>query len=172
MPLSGLAAPSPNAGKTMKACHRILPFAALLLLPGCASAGRPVDLPLLQRQVMDTERAFARTMVERDHTAFTRYLAEEAVFFDGENPTAGREAIAAVWRPFFEEATAPFTWDPDRVEVLASGTLALTTGPVYDAEGRVVGRFNSIWRQEAPGRWRVVFDKGSAVCPPTEAAAP
>jgi hypothetical protein len=25
----------------------------------------------------------------------------------------------------------------------------------------VVGRFNSIWRREAPGVWRVVFDKGS-----------
>ena len=38
---------------------------AVLLLAGCASAGRPVDLPLLQQQVMETERAFARTMVER-----------------------------------------------------------------------------------------------------------
>ena len=32
---------------------------------------------------------------------------------------------------------------------------------VRDPDGKVIGRFNSIWRQEAPGRWRVVFDKGS-----------
>jgi hypothetical protein len=28
----------------------------------------------------------------------------------------------------------------------------------------VIARFNSIWRLEAPGRWRVIFDNGS---PPT-----
>ena len=27
-------------------------------------------------------------------------------------------------------------------------------------EGQVVSRFNSVWRQEAPGVWRIVFDKG------------
>ena len=155
----------------MNACPRFVPL-AVLLLAGCASAGRPVDLPLLQQQVMETERAFARTMVERDHAAFTSYLSEEAVFFAEETPTAGRAAIAAAWRPFFEGDTAPFTWEPDRVEVLASGTLALSTGPVRDAEGRVVGRFNSIWRQEGSGRWKVVFDKGSPVCPPSNPSSP
>jgi ketosteroid isomerase-like protein len=120
---------------------------------------------------MDTEIAFARTMAERDHAAFTRYLSDEAVFFAGEIPTSGRDAVAAAWKPFFEESRAPFSWAPDRVEVLASGTLALSTGPVYDAEGRVVGRFNSIWRQEGPGLWKVVFDKGGPVCPAEEPAA-
>jgi ketosteroid isomerase-like protein len=32
---------------------------------------------------------------------------------------------------------------------------------VRDPDGKVIGRFNSVWRQEAPGVWRVVFDKGS-----------
>jgi hypothetical protein len=52
------------------------------------------------------------------------------------------------------------------VEVLQSGTLALSTGLVRDPKGIIVGRFNSTWRREAPGVWRVVFDKGS----PAEAA--
>jgi hypothetical protein len=47
------------------------------------------------------------------------------------------------------------------VEVLASGALALTSGPVRDAAGAVVGRFNSVWRREPDGVWMVVFDKGS-----------
>jgi hypothetical protein len=50
------------------------------------------------------------------------------------------------------------------VEVVDSGTLAYSGGPVYDPSGKVVGRFNSIWRLEAPGTWRVVFDRGSPVC--------
>ena len=40
------------------------------------------------------------------------------------------------------------------------GTLALSTGPVRNPAGQPIARFNSIWRQEAPGVWRIVFDKG------------
>ena len=65
------------------------------------------------------------------------------------------------WKPFFDGAQAPFSWEPDQVEVLASGQLALSTGPVRNAQGQVIGRFNSIWMREPGGRWRVVFDKGS-----------
>jgi ketosteroid isomerase-like protein len=48
--------------------------------------------------------------------------------------------------------------------VLDNGTLALTSGPVFDPGGRLVGTFASIWRREPDGRWRVVFDKGCPVC--------
>ena len=43
--------------------------------------------------------------------------------------------------------------------MLPDGTLALSTGPVLDPAGKPIGRFNSIWRLEAPGVSRVVFDK-------------
>jgi len=45
--------------------------------------------------------------------------------------------------------------------VLESGNLALSTGPVRDPSGKVTGSFTSIWRQEKPGVWRIVFDKGN-----------
>jgi len=114
----------------------------------------------LREQVMATERAFAKTMADRDHAAFTRFLSDEAVFFGGKGPLRGKQAVADAWKPFYEKPAAPFSWEPDQVEVLASGTLALSTGPVHDPSGKLVGRFNSIWRQEAPGVWRIVFDKG------------
>lgn len=152
---------------------RILTAVALAFpLTACGSAARSPDLSALRAQVMEAERAFARTLADRDRASFTSYLSEEAVFFEGETPTSGKEAIVAQWTPFFDGPAAPFAWEPDRVEVLASGTLALTTGPVYDPAGNVVGRFNSVWRQEAPGQWRVVFDKGSPVCPAPPAASP
>ena len=61
---------------------------------------------------------------------------------------------------FFDAKEAPFSWAPDHVVVLADGTLAHSTGPVRDPSGLAVARFNSVWRLEAPGVWRVVFDKG------------
>ena len=114
----------------------------------------------LQTQVRETERAFARTMADRDHAAFMAFLAEETVFFSGQRAIRGRQAVAQAWKPFYEPPQAPFSWEPDVVEVLDSGTLALSSGPVKDAEGKVVGRFNSVWRREPDGRWLVVFDKG------------
>ena len=137
---------------------------AAVLLCGCRTAARPTDLGSLRDQVMDTERAFAKSMADRDHAAFATFLADEAIFFSGDSSVRGKAAVAAQWKPFFEGKEPPFSWEPDQVQVLDTGDLALSTGPVRDPAGKVVGRFNSIWRREAPGQWRIVFDKGSPVC--------
>jgi ketosteroid isomerase-like protein len=125
-----------------------------------ALARQVANADALARQVADTERAFARSMAERDHAAFTALLSEQAVFFGGKSVLRGKAAVAAGWKGFFEGPKAPFSWSPDQVQVLADGTLALSTGPVLDPSGKPIARFNSIWRLEAPGVWRIVFDKG------------
>jgi ketosteroid isomerase-like protein len=136
-----------------------------VIVAACTTTpGPPVDPEVLAKEVENTERAFAKTLADRNLSTFTSFLSHEAVFFDGETPTRGKDAIGAKWKPYFDGAQAPFSWEPDHVEVLKSGSLALSTGPVRDAEGKVIGRFNSIWRREAPGEWKVVFDKGCPVC--------
>ena len=137
---------------------------ALLLLAAAVSA-QP-DLEVLKRQVVDTERAFARSMAERNHAAFTALLSNQTVFFGGSQVLRGKAAVAAAWKPFFDGPKATFSWEPDSVEVLADGSLAHSTGPVRDADGKLTQRFNSVWRQESPGVWRIIFDKGQ---PLTEA---
>lgn len=112
-------------------------------------------------QVFAAERGFAKTMADRNLVAFAGFLSDEAVFFDGAKPLRGKVQIVSGWSGYFTGARAPFSWEPDQVEVLASGTIALSTGPVRDPAGKVLARFNTIWRLEAAGTWRVVFDKGS-----------
>jgi len=136
---------------------------AAALIGGCASA--PASPPKTDRvtaeaQVADTERAFAKTMADRDHAAFTRFLADDTVFFSGPKPLHGKAAVAEHWKRFYEKPAAPFSWKPERVEALDSGTLALSTGPVFDPSGKCVGRFTSIWQQQSPGVWKIIFDKG------------
>jgi ketosteroid isomerase-like protein len=134
------------------------------LLAACNSVpttpAKPVDRAALERQVTDTELAFAKTMADRDLAAFNSFLSEETVFFSGPTPLRGKAAVTGFWKRFYEKPAAPFSWRPDKVEALDSGTLALSTGPVFDPAGKCIGRFTSIWRQEAPGMWKIVFDKG------------
>jgi ketosteroid isomerase-like protein len=107
------------------------------------------------------EIAFAKTMADRDLDAFLSFVASEAIFFNGNSPLRGKGAVKAAWAGYFDGPQAPFSWQPDTVEALESGQLAISSGPVHSPTGEVVGRFNSIWRKEADGEWRVVFDKGS-----------
>jgi len=134
-----------------------------ILMLAIASTAQPSKADLKQ-QVTAAERAFAATMRARDLDAFGEFVDDEAVFFSGSGPVRGRAAIVEVWRQYYQGPRAPFSWAPDQVEVLDSGTLAYSGGPVYDAAGRQVGRFNSIWRLQAPGRWKVVFDRGEGMC--------
>jgi ketosteroid isomerase-like protein len=147
---------------------RLLPAAVLSAgLTACAgTSGQATDA---RAQVWAAEQAFARTMAERDAAAFAEHIADEAIFFAGTTPLRGKAAVLAAWAGYFSGPEAPFSWAPDQVEVLASGDLALSTGPVRNPAGQVFARFTSVWRLGADGRWRVVLDKGG---PPSPGPAP
>ena len=136
---------------------------AYLVLGGMSlssfAAQGQVDGPAAE--VEAREIAFAKTMADRDLDAFLSFVSSEAVFFNGNEPLRGRDAIERGWARFFEGPDAPFSWHPDVVQVLESGGLALSSGPVRGPSGEEIGSFNSVWRKDADGRWRVVFDKGS-----------
>jgi ketosteroid isomerase-like protein len=146
-----------------------------LTLPACLAAGlvlsivtadaKPKSDP--RSQVFAAESSFAATMAARDLKAFETYVATEAVFFGRHGVMRGKEAVVEGWKSLFLGPKAPFSWRPEAVEVLDSGKLAHSSGPVMDPEGTLVGTFNSVWRLEADGRWRVVFDKGCPVCDTT-----
>jgi ketosteroid isomerase-like protein len=142
----------------------LLALAAALLPAALPAQTSPAALTALTRQVFVAESSFAATMAQRDSVAFARFIAPDAVFFGEKAVLRGKSAVVESWSRFFAGPDAPFSWRPEKVEVLESGGLALSTGPVHDPEGHQIGIFNSIWRRESDGSWRVVFDKGGPVC--------
>lgn len=146
--------------------RRQLAAATLCTLVGASAAAQTNEE--LKEQVRKTEAAFAKTMADRDHGAFVSFLAEEAVFF-GRAALRGKARVAEAWKPFYQAKDAPFSWAPENVEVLDSGTLGMSSGPVFDPAGKRTGTFNSVWRRGKDGTWTIVFDKG---CPPCDCAAP
>jgi uncharacterized protein (TIGR02246 family) len=158
--------------------HRlILPATALLVLSGVFTVDAQRGAVLssdagaqasVTEQVRVAEIAFAKSMADRDAAAFASLIADDAVFFGGQGVMRGRTAVVTGWKRFFDGPSAPFSWKPTEVEVLASGTLGMTSGPVFDPQGRRIGTFNSVWQRQIDGSWKVIFDKG---CPPCDCAA-
>lgn len=143
----------------------ILAFSLAALVPGGTSSGQePASVSELEKELRETEVAFAATMAARDLDAFTGFLSEEVIFFTGDNRLRGREAVSEAWAPYFEGEAAPFSWEPEAVAVLGSGDLGFSSGPVFDPEGKRIGTFNSVWRRLPDGSWRIIFDRGCPSC--------
>ena len=122
------------------------------------------------------EISFSRAAEARDLDAFRSFIDTDARFV-ARDVRRGVDEIAAAWAPFFAADGPAIRWRPSVVEVLEDGRLALSRGPyrvtAKNAEGETVeywGTFNSVWRRNDDGVWRVVFDAGSpAESPPDEA---
>ncbi|HEV7921546.1 MAG TPA: alpha/beta fold hydrolase [Thermoanaerobaculia bacterium] len=130
-------------------------LAAVLLLAFVAFAALadPVD------EVRRAEIAFARAFADRDQAKFFSFVADDATFLPGLRTLVGKQAVVERWSRFFTGGTeAPFSWGPERVVVNKAGTVGLSTGPVFDANGRHVGNYSSIWTKQPDGSWKILYD--------------
>jgi ketosteroid isomerase-like protein len=153
-------------GVRMEAVGRwtIVMIRALLLVAVAVAGVRAQSNPELREQVRRAEVAFAKTMADRDYAAFQTFLDPETIFFNAGKGVRGAKMVAEQWKRFYDGPQAPFSWEPEVVEVLDSGTLGLSSGPVKDPSGKRVGTFNSVWRRNAAGQWKVVLDNGCPRC--------
>jgi len=142
------------------------PLLPLLSAALVAQAPLPLRSP---EAVAEAERAFA-TLASRVGTpkAFLEVLTEEALVFTP-RPRNGHE----VQRSQPEDGSR-LVWEPDHVELAASGDFAISTGPwswrPKGAEQAAVhGHFLSLWGLRE-GRWRVLVDIGAPH--PLQAARP
>jgi len=146
---------------------RISLAAAAISLAACAVAD-------VSNDVRCQETAFSRSVENKDIDAFKSFLDDDARFV-GRSVDRGPDEITTAWQVFFSDDGPAIKWRPQYVEVLQDGTLALTRGPYRmsskDSDGKMVehwGTFNSIWRKNSDGDWRVVFDAGSAAATPPD----
>jgi ketosteroid isomerase-like protein len=136
---------------------------AALLLGLCSTSAfaDPAD------DVRCREIGFSQSVEEQDTEAFRSFIDTDARFV-GNSVVRGVDAVVEAWAVFFTAEGPIIKWRPQIIEVLDNGTLALSRGPyrviTRNAEGKTVenwGTFNSIWRLNDDGQWRVVFDAGN-----------
>ena len=114
-----------------------------MLLSACSTMTAS-DLSLLQHQVFAVEHAFARGKAERKFDDFVRPLSEHAVSFGSRDVRRCKADVAARWKLFHADPQAPFSWEPDQMEVSPDGLLAHASGAVRDPTGKLISQFNSI----------------------------
>ena len=113
------------------------------------------------------EVGFSQSVEHKDIAAFRSFIDVDARFV-GAGILRGVDQIAEAWSVFFKPGLPAIKWRPQIIEVLENGRLALSRGPYIsvsvNADGNKVenwGTFNSVWRLNDDGEWRVVFDAGS-----------
>ena len=124
----------------------------------------------LTEEVRSTEIAFAKTLANHDVKTFRAMIAPDVIWL-ADASLRGPDEVLTRWQKYFDAAVPPFSWSPEIVEVQEGGKLALSTGPVLDSQGKRIATYTSIWRREANGAWRIIFDRGSPYCD-CAAAAP
>jgi len=134
-----------------------------------------IALADLAEEVRCREIGFSKAAEKQNARRFASFIDADARFVSS-TVTRGPLAVAEAWKVFFTGDSPTIKWRPQIVEVLEDGKLALSRGPYRvisnDEDGNETehwGTFNSVWRLQADGGWKVVFDAGSAAAqPPAE----
>ena len=148
--------------------------AVCLLLNGCAAAPRSSDPAADEKAIRDLAARWQKALLARDAATQASMFADDGVsYHDGQEPLVGPAAILA-WeqRAVTGHPKAKITSTTDRIQISASGDLAVQTG-----EGRLTSlgehgedqkvhrqRFVTIWKK-VNGEWKVAHDIAVNVTP-------
>ncbi len=142
----------------------------LARLPPPEPAGRS-----LAEALMAADAAMSDAVASRDPDRFRSSLDEDAVFGGRHGLSRGRAAVGEAWAGLLAPGGPSLAWWPGSGEASVSGDVGFTVGR-YElrAPARTVeGRYLTVWRRDAAGAWRALFDHGLEIpLPPGAVRAP
>lgn len=147
-----------------KNTHLIL--LAALLLSACNQKANKATLETWKQEILAVEKEFMD--MTKDHglaAAFLYYAADTAVLKRGNKLIIGKQAIAKNYEQQSRDTSIRLVWEPDFVDVSASGDMAYTYGEYtysfIDSLGvkqASKGIFHTVWKRQSNGEWKYVFD--------------
>jgi ketosteroid isomerase-like protein len=118
-------------------------------------------------QLLNTDREWGKlAATSKNADSVAAYWTDDArVLMTGQPVISGKSAIREMVAGTMKIPGFHVTWTPDSAVVSRSGDLGYTYGTnaftVPDSTGKLVttpGRYLTVWRKEADGRWRCVYD--------------
>jgi ketosteroid isomerase-like protein len=136
-----------------------------LFINGCNLQPDRSDIEKWKAEIAETEGKFAELAAQEGiRTAFLYYAAEDAVLSRNNNIIKGKESIKN-WFEGQSLENVKLIWSPDFVDVSSSGDLGYTYGKFTfsgtDPDGNPLqseGIFHTVWKRQANGEWRFVWD--------------
>jgi ketosteroid isomerase-like protein len=147
-----------------------LALAATLATAACAPAAPKLPDPdTVRASLMAADEAFAAATAEHGLEGWMAAFDSSAIQMEPDVPfTPGIGAVRASMGPAFADSTFRLTWRPTLAFASADGSLGYTLGVWqsrhYTADGKgqvATGKYVTIWRRQADGNWKVVFDGGN-----------
>jgi len=146
-----------------------------ILLMACvsvsAAAAQTPDLKAAAAAIMKADSDFNQSVADRNRERFLSLIADVTTFNGGTSDEIhGRGAVMKEWSRFFDKDGPTLTWKPTKAEVVGAGDVGYTTGTsVFRGRGpdgkpaERRGQYITVWRKQADGSWKVVFDTGSTL---------
>jgi ketosteroid isomerase-like protein len=149
--------------------ERMSGLTALSLLLTVASCQARPDLDAARQSLLEADRKFARSVAEHRLEAWVEAFDTTGIQMRPNTPfTPGHDEIRRQMTPAFADTTWHLSWEPSLAFVSASADLGYTLGTYRsvrrDSAGEErsgTGKYVTIWRKQADGAWKVVFDGGN-----------
>lgn len=117
-----------------------------------------------KQEIVETEKAFSDLAgKEGIPSAFLTFAAEDAVLMRNNTLVLGKESLKESFEGSPENVS--LSWEPDFVDVAASGDLGYTYGKfIYTStdslgnESVQEGVFHTVWKRQSDGSWKFVWD--------------
>lgn len=136
-----------------------------LLLLTCALVLRGADP---RKEMMAADRAFAAETAARGLDGWMSWFADEARLNTHQGILQGKAALRLHYSRMFARKEFTIRWEPTYAEASEDGTMGFTFGSAtssyIDEEGKKVerpGRYVTIWRRQADGKYKAVTDMGN-----------
>jgi ketosteroid isomerase-like protein len=149
----------------MRTSFLLLTFALIAIAPAPL---RAANVAAAKAELVRTEAEFFQHILEHGFNAGLRaYMADDAMIAN--SLTLGRDAQEARGKG---DAARPrnnaIRWKPLRADVAESGDLGYTWGvaesaPTKDGPFKPYGIYVVIWKRQADGRWKFVYDAATTV---------
>jgi ketosteroid isomerase-like protein len=123
--------------------------------------------------LIETDSAFSKLSEEKGmKAAFIAYAAEDVIKpAEGKFPVIGKPALIKSLESDTQNFT--LTWQPIKAEVSSGNDLGYTFGnwkiittSKTDSIHTYYGNYISIWKKQADGAWKYVFDTGNSTPKP------
>jgi ketosteroid isomerase-like protein len=128
----------------------------------------PVFSADFRTELLEADRAFDRDTAARGLDGWMAWFAEDARLNTAQGEINGKAAVRKYYSGMFARREFSIRWQPFFAGASSDGTLGYTMGTAVisyrDDQGQIQkrdGRYLTVWRRQAGGRWLAVTDMGN-----------